>query len=232
MKNILLVASLFCSQLAVAQISNMNMNGAPARLSAYTEIDGSPYLFDDWSTADIGFTNVGLKEKVSYKFNIHDNELEVINEAGNKIYLNKDYVEYAILTRPPIQLTNNNAGMLTSLLVKKGFEFVQNLGPNDLVNVIAEGKNYTLIRRFYSDLVTPPKNSYAVTAGRMFVFEENFYLIDSDENVQNVRNNTRNILKALREKDQEIGKEIVKKNNLNLEREDHLTIFFQKLNEL
>ncbi|RAI90248.1 hypothetical protein [Algoriphagus yeomjeoni] len=232
MKNILLIASLFCSNLAVAQISNINMNGAPARLNSYTEIDGSPYLFDDWSTADIGFTNAGLKEKVSYKFNIHDNELEVINEAGNKIYLNKDFVEYAILTRPSLQLINNNEGMLTSLLVKKGFEIVPNLGPNDLVNVIAEGKNYTLIRRFYSDLVTPPKNSYAVTAGRMFVFEESFYLIDSDENVQSVRNNTRNILKALREKDQDIGKEIVKKNDLNLGREDHLTIFFQKLNEL
>jgi hypothetical protein len=231
MKKILLVAGLFCSQLAVAQISNMDMNGAPARLSSYTEIDGSPYLFDDWARADIGTTNAGLKENVAYKFNIHDNELEVINEAGNKIFLNKDYVEYAILERPSILLANGTPGMMTRLLVKKGFDFVPGIGPKDFVNVIAEGKNYTLIRRFYSDLVTPPKNSYAPTAGRMFVFEETYYLIDSDENVESVRTKINSLIKSLREEDQEKGKAIVKDNKLDLGREDHLVIFFQKLNE-
>ena len=153
MKKLLILITLMGSQLSMAQISNLNMNGVPARLSAYSGVEGSPYLFQDWAKADIGTTNAGLKEDVAYRFNVHDNELEVVN-------------------------------------------------------------------------------SYAPSPGKMFVFEENFYLIDFDENVQSVRNNTRNILKALREEDQDIGKKIVKENNLNLGREDHLTIFFQKLNEL
>ena len=219
------------SQFSMAQISNLNMNGVPARLSSYTGIEGSPYLFQDWAKADIGTTNAGLKEDVSYRFNVHDNELEVVNEAGNTIYLNKDYVEYVVLGRPSGALASGQEGMLPELLFKKGFSLVKGVGQNDLVNVLAEGKKYTLIRKFYSDLVTPPKNSYSPSSGQMFVFEENFFLIDSDENVQSVKNKTKNVLKALREEDQEKAKELVKENKFDLSREDHLTVFFQKLND-
>lgn len=230
MKKSLIIAAFLFSQAAMAQISNINLNGAPARLTSYAEIDGSPYLFDDWSRADIGTTNAGVKENVAYRFNVHDNELEVINEAGNTIFLNKDYVEYAMLERPSILIATGTPGMLTRLLVKKGFDFVPGIGPKDLVNVIAEGQKYTLIRKFYTDLVTPAKNSYAPTPGRMFVFEETFYLIDSNEKVETVRTKTNNILKSLNESDQELAKTIVKDNKLDLSREDHLVIFFQKLN--
>jgi hypothetical protein len=230
MKKALIIAALLCSQGAMAQISNINLNGAPARLSTYSEIDGSPYLFEDWSRADIGTTNAGVKENVAYRFNVHDNELEVINDAGNTIFLNKDYLEYAILERPSILIATGTPGMLTKLLVKKGFDFVPGIGPKDLVNVIAEGEKYTLIRKFYTDLVTPPKNSYAPTPGRMFVYEETFYLIDSNEKVETVRIRTNNILKSLTESDQELAKTIIKENKLDLSREDHLVIFFQKLN--
>ena len=146
MKKVLLVASLLISQATIAQISNVDLNGSPARLTGYTGIDGSPYLFDEWARADIGLTNAGLKENVAYKFNVHDNELEVINDSGNTIFLNKDYLEYAILERPSILIATGTPGMLTRLLVKKGFGFVPGIGPKDLVNVIAEGDKYTLIR--------------------------------------------------------------------------------------
>ncbi len=212
------------TQFAEAQISNINLNGAPARLSGYDGVEGSPYLYNDWSKAEIGTTNAGLKENISYKLNIYENELEVINEAGNPIFLNKDFVEYAILERP--------AGMLPKLLFQKGFEMVRGIEKDDLVNVVADGKNYTIIRKFYSDLVTPPKNSYAPTQGKMFVYEESFYLIDKNEKVTPVKSKTNSIVGALNESDQEFAKKIVKENKLDLGREDHLVIFFQKMNEV
>ncbi|MBN7817264.1 hypothetical protein [Algoriphagus pacificus] len=231
MKRLFILCAMLVSQLSMAQISNVNLNGAPARLNSYSSVDGSPYLFEDWSKASIGTSNAGLKEDVAFRFNVHDNELEVINEAGNAIYLDKDFVEYAVLNRPAVMLATGSEGMLPSLLFKKGFDFVKAINPKDLVNVLAEGKKYTLIRRFYSDLVTPPKNSYSPTPGQMFVFEESFYLIDSDENVESVRNKTNNIIKALHDDDQAMAKDIVKQFKLDLSREDHLVVFFQKLNE-
>lgn len=231
MRKLLVAVAILISNVGFAQISNISLNGAPARLTAYEGVEGSPYLFEDWARADFGTTNAGLKEKVAYRFNIYDNEFEVINEAGNKIYLNKDYVEYAMLERPSILIATGTPGMLTNLLFKKGYTMIKGVGEKDFVNVLAEGGGYTLVRKFYSDLVTPPKNSYAPTAGRMFVFEETYYLVDSDGNVSTVRNKTNNIIKSLKDKDQDKAKEIVKEGKLDLSREDHLVIFFQKLNE-
>ncbi len=231
MKKFFLIIPFLVCQFAFGQISNVDMNGSPARLIAYNGIEGSPYLFDDWSKAKIGTTNAGLKENISYKFNIHDNELEVISETGNKINLSKEYVEYAILERPSILIADNSSGLLPQLLLKKGFGFVKGLEDNDFVNVISEGKNYTLIRKFYADLVTPPKNSYAPTPGRMFVFEETFFLIVPNDEYVQVKNRTNSILKVLQIKDQEKAKEIIKEGKLDLSREDHLVIFFSKLNE-
>jgi hypothetical protein len=232
MKKFLILAFIVISNSAIGQISNLNMNGAPARLTPYTGIEGSPYLFEDWSRANIGLTNAGLKENVPYRFNIYDNELEVINEAGNTIYLTKDFVEYVELERPSIILANaQQQGLLPRLLFKKGFEIVKGIEANQLVNVIAEGNKYTLIRKFYADLVTPPKNSYAPTAGKMFVFEETYYLIDKNDKVSNVKNKANVILKALNPDDQEMAKQILKDGRLDLGREDHLVIFFTELNK-
>ncbi len=233
MKKLLIAVCLLMTQFAEAQISNINLNGAPARLSGYDGVEGSPYLYNDWSKAEIGTTNAGLKENISYKLNIYENELEVINEAGNPIFLNKDFVEYAILERPANLLASGvPAGMLPKLLFQKGFEMVRGIEKDDLVNVVADGKNYTIIRKFYSDLVTPPKNSYAPTQGKMFVYEESFYLIDKNEKVTPVKSKTNSIVGALNESDQEFAKKIVKENKLDLGREDHLVIFFQKMNEV
>lgn len=232
MKNLLILIAVFLSQTVIAQISNIDLNGVPLRLTPYSDIDGSPYLFADWAKADIGTTNAGLKEDVAYRFNIHDNELEVVNEAGNTIYLNKDFVEYAVLQRPSILIAQSTVqGLLPNLLFKKGFEYIKGVDPKDLVNVLAEGKKYTLVRKFYSDLVTPPKNSYAPTAGRMFVFEESFYLINSNFDVTNVKNKTNVIIKALDPSDQERAKQIIKDGKFDLGREDHLVLFFNELNK-
>lgn len=211
-----------------AQISNLSFNGAPAKLMQYEGVEGTPYLYPEWSKATIGTTNSGLKEGISYRLNIYENELEVINEAGNAIYLFKDYVEYAILERPSGTL---EPGMLPKLLFKKGFEFIKGIETNQLVNVIAEGQNYTLIRRYSADLVTPPQNSYAGTVAKTFVPQETFYLVDQNEKVKNVRNRTSNIISALEESMQDTAKKIVKDSKFDLSREDHLVLFFQILNE-
>lgn len=231
MKKVLVIVFLLISEGAFSQIANVDFNGVPAKLTPYNQIDGSPYLFADWAKADIATTNAGLKEDVAYRFNIHDNELEVVNEAGNTIYLDKDYLEYAVLQRPSILIAQSAIpGLLPNLLFKKGFDNIKGVGPSDLVNVLGEGKKYTLIRKFYSDLVTPPKNSYAPSAGQMFVFEETYFLVDGNNNVTNVKPRTNVILKALNPADQEKAKEIIKNGKLDLAREDHLVLFFTAIN--
>lgn len=229
MKKLLVILALLVSNVSFGQVANLNLNGVPLRVSAYSGVDGTPYLFEDWSSADLTLKGGSIKEKVSARLNIHDNELEVINEAGNKILLDKSFLTSFVLERPAIVLAREQ-GLLSRLVFKNGFENVKGLGPNDFVNVLAEGNSYTLIRKYYTDLVTPPKNSYAPTPGRMFVFEETFFLIDQDGNVSSVRASNRNVLKGLSPSDKAVGKTILKENDYDLGREDHMVNFFIKLN--
>ncbi|MBN7811422.1 hypothetical protein J0A68_10680 [Algoriphagus sp. H41] len=232
MKKLLIFVCLLASQGAYAQISNLDFNGVPARLTPYTGVDGSPYLFPDWGTASVATTNGGVKEGVSYRFDIHTNELEVVNEAGNNIILDKDYLDYVVLERPASQLAQGTTpGLLPKLLFKKGFEFISGVEATDLINVLAEGESYSLVRKFYSDLVTPPKNSYAPASGKMFVFEETFYLINSDRSVTSVKTRANALIKALDAADQDRAKQLIKERKLDLGREDHLVEFFAELNK-
>ncbi len=233
MKRLLVFVLLLVSTGAFAQISNLDFNGVPARITPYSEVDGSPYLFPDWGKASIATINGGVKEDVAYRFDIHTNELEVVNEAGNNIILDKNYLEYVVLERPASQIVQSTSpGLLPKLLFKKGFEFLPKIDTQDLVNVLQEGERYTLVRRFYADLVTPSKNSYAPTSGKMFVFEESFYLIDFNKQVSSVRPRANSILKAINPSDLDRAKQLIKDQKLDLGREDHLVTFFQELNEL
>ncbi len=230
MNRVLVLLLFLISNFSFCQVSNIELNGVPLRVSGYTGVEGSPYLFDDWSRADVATSNGGIKENVSFKFNIHENEMEVISETGNKILLDKSYLEYFMLERPAAMVSQGN-GLLTKLLFEKGYEFVKGVEANDFVNVIVKGDHYTLVRKYYTDMVTPPKNSYAPSPGKMFVFEESFYLINDDQQVNSVRSKSNNILNNLNPEDKTLGKEIIKEGKLDLSREDHLVIFFQRLNE-
>ncbi len=102
----------------------------------------------------------------------------------------------------------------------------------DLVNVLAEGKKIYLGQKILLGFGNASKkNSYAPTAGRMFVFEESFYLINSNFDVVNVKNRTNAIVKALDPGDQDKAKQIIKEGKLDLSREDHLVLFFTELNK-
>ncbi|WP_162098449.1 hypothetical protein [Nitritalea halalkaliphila] len=204
------------------------MNGVPARVTPYSGIEGSPYLFDEWSVADITLRGGEVKEKVSMKVNTFENELEIMNEQGTRIILEKKQVRKVKLERPAGKFSPEK-GDVRVLTFQNGYEGLRGVGQEDFVNVLAEGNYYTVVRTYRTTLQEPVKNSYAPTPGKMFVFGENLYLLGVNKEAQSVRAKTSSIVKALEPEDRALAKSIIKNRSLNLSREDHLITFFEEL---
>ncbi|MGY6559677.1 MAG: hypothetical protein ACXIT9_10410 [Nitritalea sp.] len=212
-----------------AQIANLNMNGVPVRATPYSGIDGSPYLFDDWSYADITLRGGEVKERVSMKVNTFENELEIMNEQGTRFILEKKQVRKVSLERPAGKFSPDK-GELRTLNFQSGYDGLRGVTADDFVNVLAEGNYYTVVRTFRTTLQEPVKNSYAPSPGKMFVFGENIYLLGVNKEAESVRLKNNSILKALAPEDRALAKSILKNRNLNLSREDHLVTFIEELN--
>lgn len=230
MKKLLIVVCFFTVLQIDAQIANLNMNGVPVRSTPYSNIDGSPYLFEEWSKADISFKNGDVKEKISLKMNLYDNEIEVITDAGNRIYLDKKYVSSFKINRPEANI-DRSKGDLQVLTFKNGFSGIKGIDENAFVNVLAEGDSYTLIRKYKTGLVEPPNNSYSPTAGKMFVAEQGIFIKNSKGEISSSKAKTNSIIKSLDDSDKALGKNIAKEEKLDLSREDHLVRFFNDLNK-
>lgn len=211
---------------------NVNINGVgiSSKLDSYDGIGGTPYLFEDWSKAEIHLTTGGIKEEVPARMNVFENELEIVSETGTHLFLDKNTLAYALLLRPAIVPDKKSSGLLPSLLFKTGFGSVKGIENHDLVNVLAEGERYTLIRKFTIKLVHPEKSSYASGQGSKFVSEVEFYLIKKDGRTLVVHNRTGAILKAIDSEDQEAANQLVKERSLDLSTEVHLVEFFNTLN--
>lgn len=211
---------------------NVNINGVgfSSKLDSYDGIGGSPYLFEQWTKADIHMTKGDVKKEVSARLNAFENELEVISETGTHLFLDKNTLDYVVLLRPATVPDKKSSGRLPSLLFKTGFDSVKGIENHDLVNVLAEGERYTLIRKFNTKLVHPEKSSYASGQGSKFVSEVEFYLIKKDGKTLVVQNRTGAVLKAIDSEDQEAANQLVKERSLDLSTEVHLVEFFNMLN--
>ncbi|MGY6559649.1 MAG: hypothetical protein ACXIT9_10270 [Nitritalea sp.] len=212
------------------QIAQLTMDGTPARITPYTGIEGTPYLFKEWVDADITLRNGKVREGVPLKVNIYEGELEVLLDGDNRIILNKRTVDAVKVPRPEGTF-DASKGELPILVFKKGFIGLKNVKEDDFVNVLFESDAYTLVRVYYNTLQEPAKNTYATSQGQVFVKSSSFFLLDKEGNSQGVRLAAKPILKALHPDHEQEAKRIVKAEGLKLSREDHVITLLQMLSE-
>ncbi|EIM75731.1 hypothetical protein A3SI_12859 [Nitritalea halalkaliphila LW7] len=212
------------------QIAQITMDGTPARITPYTGVEGSPYLFKDWVDADITLRNGKVREGVPLKVNIYEGELEVLLDGDNRIILNKRTVDAVKVPRPEGSF-DASKGELPALVFKKGFTGIKGVKEDDFVNVLFESDAYTLIRVYHNTLQEPAKNTYATSPGQIFVVSTSFFLVDREGKSQGVRLAAKPILKALHPDHEQEAKRIVKAEGLKLSREDHVITLLQMLSE-
>jgi hypothetical protein len=97
MKSILII--IFFAQLTVfaqptARVETFaNIAGQPFFPRTYTDVNGTPYLFEDWTPATIELHNGGVIKNVKTNFNLVTDELLYLDEKGAMMAANANTVE-------------------------------------------------------------------------------------------------------------------------------------------
>ena len=151
MKNVLfLVAFCFVFSGAFAQTERQTQNrkfvdvitGDLAYITQYTDVKGSPFLFDNWLPGKLILNNGETLQNLQLKF----------DDYNNKFLLNKNDTGYQISpVVKQVVLYPGTADTSTFLLFKSGFTGVDKLSPKTFVQVLVDGKN-SLLKQYKKDL--------------------------------------------------------------------------------
>jgi len=119
---------------------NDQSNGNLLYIYQYTDIQGSPFLYDDWIDGAIVLNQSQLNH-VKLKFDTYSNKF-VINKNDTSYEISKAINEVRFF---PNNDTSN------ARIYRKGFNINMRLNPNVYMQVMAEGK-LTLLKYTYKDL--------------------------------------------------------------------------------
>ena len=146
MKKIFSLILLFLASIALAeaQFIRDNVSGAPYVSNRYTEILGSPLLFEDWCEGNIYLKDGSKAEKFPLKFNIYENQL-IFN-----------YNNQALIVQNPIKefVINSVAdGKTTTMAFRCGYQPIEKNDEKTFYQVLQDGPT-ALLKQIKKSVVT------------------------------------------------------------------------------
>lgn len=145
---------------------NDQSNGNLLYIYQYTDIQGSPFLYDDWTDGAI-VVNESQLNHVKLKFDTYSNKF-VVNKNDTSFEISKSVNEVRLF---PDSDTNN------ARIYRKGYNINMRLNPNVYMQVMAEGK-ITLLKYTYKDLEEYTEYGSAVKIKRFRDGQQYFILKD------------------------------------------------------
>lgn len=201
-----------CSQNAV-----QTLEGNGFMYKENDEVDGSPYLLDDWSSAyltDIyGDTISGLKINIDGEFN------KVIAQIAEDKYMSINKNNYRYLD---IQLEDGYQKRYENLAPYRNPDFYEIVYAGDKLSLY---KKQLAIKRRNN----PSRNSYAQVNYLYRYASKTEYLILKNEELIPVKRKEKDILKAIDLKDL---KTYIKENKLKVSKDEDLKTIFKRANEI
>lgn len=190
------------------------LNSSLVDTSRYLDIKRSPYLYDQWQSAEIS-NRSGLKiENVQLNFNGYEQKFEV-TQQGKQITIDDNLYD---------QIVVNVDGVTELFLRGIHYELA-----TELANVIYNGEEVKLIRIFTVRLDETIQDSPGESLVTSRFAESRTYTILYNSKLSNVRLTTRRIGKVLKNK--ELIKQIVTREKLDVGTESgarRLLSFFEE----
>jgi hypothetical protein len=132
------------------------------KTSIYESVDGSPYLDDEWTNAEITLKNGDVYKNVLSKINFHTNEVYVLDKQNTEIVI-----------------PNQNMGKIVFSKKLVDYEFIVKVNPKNnklvLFRVLNSGSAQLL--RFTERKITETKDFNSAVAMKKFKEESALFLL-------------------------------------------------------
>lgn len=160
---LLISTAAFCQQTAVAE-SFRDIAGTPFFPRTYTDVNGDPYLFEDWESSNIVLYNGQILKDVKTNFNLVTGQLLYLDEKG------------ATMVASPVVIKMVETGLR---------KFVTTPAKNAYGEILSTEGKATLLRT-YKKVIMETKAFNSATVQKNFVSNESHVLL-TNGNVTEVK---------------------------------------------
>lgn len=182
--------------------SVQNMNGRVLRQTNYSDVSGSPYLFQDWSKGTVTFKDGKASDKVELKYDQMSDILLFKNSTGAEMEV-ADPIKEFVISDPKLG---------TSRIFRHDFKPVDDYNEQSFYEVLYDG-SVKFTKKVKKSIMT--EREYNASTDTKKIIEKPVFFIVKDNQPILVNKNEKAILAAIGDKTPELTK-YVKENKLNL----------------
>jgi hypothetical protein len=189
-----------------------DINGRPVFATLYTDVEGSPYLRDDYEPSSFKAVSGKKYEVARARYNAYQNELE---------YMQKD--KPLVLSQELIEFT------LRDGTYRRGFMPIDDLTDKQFYNVLYDGTKVKLLKRV-SVIIQKEKPYNSATETKRFVKNETYYLSNQGK-MTRLKKDKKSLLEALSDKKDGL-EAFIKEQKLRFSNENELILAVEKYETL
>lgn len=210
MKFTCLLLFLCCTQLVWSQADELIfVNGMDVSEDRYPEIKGSPYLFDDWHSADLLTSGMKKIKGIPTRFNAYTGEFEVRQDDKYILLELSRFMRIKFSVDEKGNPVENDAD---GLVFQAGFHPVFR---GKFVNIIYPGREMILVRNFDSSVSEKTVQDVGKTVEfKRFLHREEYFLLSKGE-LHPVKLNKKGLIKVLGNK--KALEDYIRDNDLDLD---------------
>ncbi|MEO7212451.1 hypothetical protein [Mucilaginibacter sp.] len=184
----------------------------PITTQDYTNIDGTPYLYDTWQQGSVILVNgVSSKEKMSLKYNLVDDVVSFKDkESGEEMAFVVPVQEFT--------LNLNNDDELFVRRFRSGYKNIEGSTPASFFEVLSDGK-IQLIKKF-NKVVFESQNIGSASKTKSFMEKSKYYLVNNGKALP-VKNDKKSLLAGLGDKQAQL-EDYIKSNKISFKSDTQL----------
>ena len=186
----------------------------------FSDIDGSPFLYEDWYRGKVIGSDGRILEDILLKYEAYSEYLIYMQE-GKVFELSGEILSFSIF--PEVE------GMKDSLFFRKGYPAADENTMNTFYEVLVDGKA-SLLKSHRKTTALSSQNAL-VSNKRDFILEEELYIALGKQPPLRVKKDRNNLLDILKDRKAELA-EWLDKKKVNLKREDGIAELVTRYNSL